>query len=97
MIFHARVIITRTERGDHMSEIPIIECFGDAEAEITRSFLEAHGICTIMKSSGPRTIYPLTVNGMGRISILVDEKYADKARSLLDEQEAIQTDPDDAE
>jgi hypothetical protein len=54
------------------------------EAEFIKSYLEAQGIgVELFQESIGHTIYPVTIDGLGRVQIFVpDEKYKE-AKSLL--------------
>ena len=53
-----------------------------AEQQI-RAFLEANGIPTEVRGETLRTTYGISVDGIGRVEILVPGDRADEARELL--------------
>lgn len=65
-----------------MSET-VYECHGDGEVEVVLSFLAANGIRAVTASLSSRSVHPFTVDGMGKISILVEEADAEQARRLM--------------
>jgi len=74
------------ERDTHMAAI-VHECWGDGEVEVVLSFLDAHGISAATSSLASRSVHPFTVDGMGKISIIVEDADADRARELLAQHE----------
>jgi hypothetical protein len=58
-----------------------------AEGQV-RAFLEAHGIPTQVRSETLRTTYGISIDGLGRVEILVPADKADEARDLLNQAEA---------
>ncbi len=54
------------------------------EAEVIESYLEANGIdVELFQESIGHTIYPVTVDGLGRVQIFVARDNLRKARELL--------------
>lgn len=60
--------------------------WGLSEAEVIKSLLASHGISCIFQGENVQAVYPITVNGLGAIKILVAEKDFAMAESLLDRQ-----------
>jgi hypothetical protein len=58
--------------------------WGLSEAEVIRSFLASHGITCIFRGEMVQAVYPITVDGMGEIKILVAEADYPLARDLLE-------------
>jgi hypothetical protein len=58
-----------------------------AEGQV-RAFLEAHGIPTQVRGETLRTTYGISIDGLGRVEILVPADKADEARDLLNQAEA---------
>jgi hypothetical protein len=69
-----------------MSEV-VHECYGDGEVEVVLSFLAAHGVRAATSSLASRSVHPFTVDGMGKIQIVVEDTDAERARTLLAEHE----------
>jgi hypothetical protein len=62
------------------------EVQGRLEAEFIKSYLEAHGIeVELFQESIGHHIYPVTVDGLGRVQIFVSKDQAREARKLLEE------------
>jgi hypothetical protein len=63
---------------------------GSVEAEVIRSFLASNGIASILGGTIVQSIYPVTVNGLGEIRILVAEKDFPIAKRLLEDNPLIE-------
>jgi hypothetical protein len=62
------------------------EVQGRLEAEFIKSYLESQGIeVELFQESIGHHIYPVTVNGLGRVQIFVSKEQASEARKLLEE------------
>lgn len=58
--------------------------WGDAEAEVIKSYLESNGIPCIFRGRMAQSVYPLTADGLGEIKILVSEEDYELAKKLLE-------------
>lgn len=56
----------------------------DSEALVVRSLLESSGIHVVMRSSLVQSVHPITVNGVGKVRVLVRPEDEEKAREILD-------------
>ena len=56
----------------------------EIEARIVTGLLEAHGIPTIQSSDFPRTVFPVSVEGLGELRIAVPPDAADEAMRLIE-------------
>lgn len=64
----------------------LTEVQGRLEAEFIKSYLEAVGIeIELFQESVGHHIYPVTVNGLGRVQIFVPKDQAREARKILKE------------
>jgi hypothetical protein len=64
----------------------LTEVQGRLEAEFIKSYLEAQDIeVELFQESVGHHIYPVTVNGLGRVQIFVSKEQAPQARQLLDD------------
>jgi putative signal transducing protein len=64
----------------------LTEVQGRLEAEFIKSYLEAHGIeVELFQESVGHHIYPVTIDGLGRVQIFVPKDQAAEARQLLEE------------
>jgi hypothetical protein len=62
----------------------LTETNGRMEADMLRSYLEATGIeVELFQEAVGHHIYPVTVNGLGRVQIFVPKEQAARARELL--------------
>ncbi len=62
----------------------LTEIYGRLEADLLESYLEAHGIdVELIQEAVGRTIYPVTVNGLGLVQVFVPKEKAAEARELL--------------
>lgn len=59
--------------------------WGPAEAEVIKSFLQSHGIESILKGLVVQSVHPFSADGLGEIKIFVLEKDYELARKLLEE------------
>lgn len=57
---------------------------GQLEAELVRSFLQGAGIGCILRGESLSKTHGLTLDGLGRVELLVAEADADRARALLE-------------
>lgn len=61
----------------------VAEAQGITEAEIIKSFLEAHGIPVELKYESIGKVLGLTTDGLGAVKILVPEDKEDEAKKLI--------------
>ena len=66
----------------------LTEVQGRLEAEFIKSYLEAADIdVELFQESVGHHIYPVTIDGLGRVQIFVSKEQAKEARQLLKEYE----------
>ncbi|HTX91887.1 MAG TPA: hypothetical protein VMC09_11800 [Anaerolineales bacterium] len=59
---------------------------GRLEADMLESYLEAQGIdVELIQESVGHSIYPVTINGLGRVQVFVPKEKAEEARKLFAE------------
>jgi hypothetical protein len=63
---------------------------GPLQAEVVKGKLESEGIPVILRYQAIGRILGLTVDGLGRVEVLVDAEQAEAARALLVEEESSQ-------
>lgn len=69
---------------DQLTYEKLAEVFGRLEAEMIESLLEAEGIdVELVQESVGHTIYPVTVDGLGRVQIFVPKDKVHEAREWL--------------
>lgn len=62
----------------------IADVQGRLDADLIESYLEAHGIdVELIQESLGRSIYPVTIDGLGRVQVFVPKEKAEEARELL--------------
>jgi len=62
----------------------LVETFGRLEAEMIESLLEAEGIdVELVQEAVGHSIYPVTVDGLGRVQIFVPKDKIREAREWL--------------
>lgn len=69
--------------------VTVHEAWGETDAELIRSVLKAEGIDSFL-SNFPQTVYPMTVDGLGRIEIRVAAKHVERAAELINAQSDAQ-------
>ncbi len=72
-----------SENGHEIVELTYAQ--GEIEANVIRSVLRAEGIDTMTRGEAAQSVHPITVDGMGRITIYVREEDLVKARVILKE------------
>jgi hypothetical protein len=68
---------------------------GETQAQQVRAFLDAAGIPSKLLGESLRNTHGLTIDGLGRVEIVVSDSDADRARSLLADAERGQLRLDD--
>jgi hypothetical protein len=64
----------------------LTEVQGRLEADLLKSYFEAYGIdVELFQESVGHHIYPVTVDGLGRVQLFVSKEQAREAHKLLDE------------
>lgn len=64
----------------------LTEVQGRLEADLLKSYFEAYGIeVELFQESVGHYIYPVTVDGLGRVQLFVSKEQAGEAHKLLDE------------
>jgi hypothetical protein len=59
---------------------------GRLEADLLKTYFSAYGIdVELFQESVGHHIYPVTVDGLGRVQLFVSKEQADEAHQLLDE------------
>ncbi len=68
---------------DKADLVEVTRVYGPFEADLIKSFLESHGIISIIRGRTAPFVYPLTVDGMAEFKVLVQEADLEKARELV--------------
>jgi ribonuclease III len=64
--------------------VVIFRTQSDVEASIVRGLLEAHGLPSMLSSSAPHQLFPVSVNALGEIRISVHAENEDDARRIIE-------------
>ena len=56
---------------------------GSVEAEVIKSFLDSHGIRSLIRGQIAHMVYPIMTDGLGELRIMVPAEDADAAHALL--------------
>jgi hypothetical protein len=78
----------RRREEDRRRAIETVEVYsvqGEAEAGIIRSLLEANGIESFATGTNVQSVYPITVDGLGQLRIMVRKEDAGAARKIVEE------------
>ena len=66
----------------------LAEIYGRMEAELIKSYLEAHEIdVELFQESIGQNIYPTTIDQLGKVQVFVKNENLEEARILLKEME----------
>lgn len=60
---------------------------GQLQASVFKSHLEAEGIPVLLKYESLSIVYGISFNGLGKVSVLVPEEFADEAKRILETKE----------
>jgi hypothetical protein len=82
-----RAIISRMEKWVKLTTV-----WGEPKAQLLKGFLEAEGIQVRLRYHVPPAVYPLTVDGLAEVQILVPEEDLFEAEEAL---KAFRTTPED--
>ena len=64
----------------------LAEVQGRLEADVLKTYFEAYGIdVELFQESIGHHIYPVTIDGLGRVQLFVSKEQAGEAHKLLDE------------
>jgi len=62
----------------------LVEVQGRLEADLLQSYLEAYGIQTeIIQESVGHNVYPVMIDGLGRVQIFVPKEQIKEAKKLI--------------
>ena len=69
---------------DELVEIRVVEGF--LEGEILKSKLESFGVPCLLKSETAKRLFGLTLNGLGKVKVVVPKQFKEKAEEILNEE-----------
>ena len=87
-------LFSEDTNGKNMKTVVVHTVQGPIEAEIVRTCLRSCGIESTTQGLAVQSVHPFTVDGMGRIKILVMEKDAETARKVIAEFLENNSEPD---
>ena len=70
----------------------VLTCQGLDLAQVFRSKLEAMGIPVLLRYEAAGPIFGITVDGLGRVRVMVPAQFAAEAEELLSEEEEAEID-----
>lgn len=72
------------ENSDEL--VPLASFQGEYEAKIVKSILESGGIRVILKGDIVQGVHPITVDGLGLVTLYVFRKDLEEARAVLEQE-----------
>ena len=69
--------------SENMKTVVVHTVQGSIEAEIVQTCLRSYGIESTTQGLAVQSVHPFTVDGMGKIKILVMENEAEAARQII--------------
>ncbi|MCD5408252.1 hypothetical protein LR090_03315 [Candidatus Bipolaricaulota bacterium] len=66
-----------------MGWVPLTTVIGEPKARLLAGFLEGEGIRVRFRTQVPPSLYPVTVNGLAEVELLVPEEDLPHAREAL--------------
>ena len=72
-----------------MKWIKIKEAQGIVKAQIIKGLLEASGIPVKLKHETAAVLFGITMNGIGKVEILVPREYENLAKNLIEKAEEL--------
>lgn len=64
--------------------VTVYRAWGDPEAQVIKGLLESSGIRCKLVSHVPHSVYPVTVNGLAEVRIMVPREQEEEARALIE-------------
>ena len=62
----------------------LTEVQGRLEGDLIESYLEAHGVdVELIQEAVGRSVFPVTIDGLGRVQVFVPKEKLEEARKLL--------------
>ncbi|MFQ6090540.1 MAG: putative signal transducing protein [Candidatus Bipolaricaulia bacterium] len=66
-----------------MEYVTVYRAWGEAEAQVVRGLLESSGIECRLLGRGPQFIYPVTVDGLAEVQIMVPKGREAEAKAIV--------------
>jgi len=78
------------DRGTEPNLVEVYTSQGHLGARVAKSKLEAAGIPALLSYRAASLIFGLTVDGIGKVRVLVPERFAEEARRILAVEDLVQ-------
>ncbi|GEM_PF-1028219 len=69
--------------GREREFVTVYRAWGEVELQVVKGLLESSGIECRLVPQGPRSIYPVTVDGLAEVWIMVPRERAEEAQALI--------------
>ncbi|MCR4404485.1 MAG: DUF2007 domain-containing protein [Candidatus Acetothermia bacterium] len=66
-----------------MGYVTVYCAWGEAEAQVVRGLLESSGVKCRLRERGPQSLYPVTVDGLAEVQIMVSAEDEPAARAIV--------------
>jgi len=63
--------------------VEVYRANNEMEAQVIKSLLESYGIPSLLKTHGTQSVFAITVDGMGEVTVMVRDSVAEQARDLI--------------
>lgn len=67
--------------------VSIYQANGELEARVIQSLLESYGIASFLVSHASGSVHPFTIDGLGKVDVVVAEETAQKAKRIIEDAE----------
>lgn len=64
--------------------IKVFEAKNEMEAHVIKSLLESHSVPSVFQSNAAPSVHVFTVDGMGKVNVLVPKGYEAEAKRLIE-------------
>ncbi len=79
--------------ADSLQWILLVQINGRPQADLLQSYLEAHGVeVELIQEAAGHNVYPVTIDGLGRVQVFVPRTQETEARQWLHEYEQARQD-----
>jgi hypothetical protein len=63
--------------------VSIYQANGELEARVIQSLLESYGIASFLVSHASGSVHPFTIDGLGKVDVVVAEEVAQEATRII--------------
>ena len=74
-------------RNDGSDFVVICTVQGEIAADVIKTHLESEGIPVLLKYESAARVLGITVDGLGKVKVLVPQEFADEAKHIIEPQE----------